>query len=56
MNTQHKYFPEFALILITLLWGGTFLTVQYALTLSSPMFFVGCRFAAAAFALICFSW
>ncbi len=40
--------PQLALILITLLWGGTFLAVQYALNFSSPMFFVGCRFAVAA--------
>ncbi|OTG69422.1 EamA family transporter [Acinetobacter sp. ANC 4470] len=39
--------PQIALILITLIWGGTFLTVQYALNFSSPMFFVGCRFLAA---------
>lgn len=40
--------PQLALILITLLWGGTFLAVQYALNFSNPMFFVGCRFAVAA--------
>lgn len=39
---------QLALIFITLLWGGTFLAVQYALNFSSPMFFVGCRFAVAA--------
>lgn len=45
-----------ALIFITLLWGGTFLIVQYALTMSSPMFFVGCRFAAAACAVALLSF
>ena len=30
--------PQLALILITVIWGGTFLTVQYALNFSSPMF------------------
>lgn len=40
--------PVIALILITFIWGGTFLTVKYALNFSSPMFFVGCRFACAA--------
>lgn len=43
--------PEIALLLITVIWGGSFLVVKYALTLSSPMFFVGCRFAVAALAV-----
>ncbi len=42
---------QFALIFITMIWGGTFLAVQYALNFSSPMFFVGCRFAVAALAI-----
>lgn len=54
--SQHQRFPEITLFIITILWGGTFLTIQYALTLSSPMFFVGCRFAAAACAILFFSW
>lgn len=44
--------PQLALVLITMIWGGTFLTVQYALNFSSPMFFVGCRFAVAALTLL----
>jgi len=44
--------PQLALVLITMVWGGTFLTVQYALNFSSPMFFVGCRFAVAALTLL----
>lgn len=35
-------------MLITMFWGGTFLAVQYAVTMSGPLFFVGLRFAAAA--------
>jgi drug/metabolite transporter (DMT)-like permease len=31
--------------------GGTFLAVQYAVTLSDPFFFVGLRFATAAIAV-----
>ena len=31
---------EAILILITMFWGGTFLAVQYAVTLSDPFFFV----------------
>lgn len=46
---------ELVLILITMLWGGTFLLVQYALTASGPMFFVGLRFAAAAAIVALFS-
>ncbi len=40
---------EVVLILITVIWGGTFLIVKHAMTSSGPMFFVGLRFAAAAF-------
>lgn len=39
---------ECVLVLITMVWGVTFLLVQHALTASGPMFFVGLRFAAAA--------
>lgn len=46
---------EFVLILITMMWGGTFLLVQYALSASGPMFFVGLRFAAAAAIVALFS-
>lgn len=42
---------EAILILITMFWGGTFLAVQYAVTLSDPFFFVGLRFATAAIAV-----
>lgn len=42
---------ESLLILITMFWGGTFLAVQYAVTLSGPFFFVGLRFAMAACAV-----
>lgn len=46
---------ELVLILITMVWGGTFLLVQYALAASGPMFFVGLRFAAAAAIVALFS-
>ena len=42
---------ESLLIVITMFWGGTFLAVQYAVTLSGPFFFVGLRFAMAALAV-----
>ena len=39
---------EAVLVLITMIWGCTFLLVQNAMSVSGPMFFVGLRFAAAA--------
>ncbi len=42
---------EAILILITMFLGGTFLAVQYAVTMSDPFFFVGLRFATAAIAV-----
>lgn len=42
---------EAILIVITMFWGGTFLAVQYAVTLSGYFFFVGVRFATAALAV-----
>jgi drug/metabolite transporter (DMT)-like permease len=46
-----KNAPVFAMVFITMIWGTTFLLVKHGLSVSSPMFFVGCRFAAAAFAI-----
>lgn len=56
----HRWTPrvskaELVLILITMLWGGTFLLVQHALAASGPMFFVGLRFATAAAIVALFS-
>jgi drug/metabolite transporter (DMT)-like permease len=48
--------PQLALILITVIWGGSFITVQYGLNFASPMFFVGCRFAVAMLFVSLFSW
>lgn len=48
--------PEICLIAITVLWGGTFLIVKHAMLFSGPFFFVGLRFAAAALALLLFSY
>ncbi|ENX18157.1 hypothetical protein F895_00227 [Acinetobacter sp. CIP 64.2] len=53
--SQSPKAAQLALILITMIWGGTFLAVQYALNFSSPMFFVGCRFAVAALAIFLIS-
>lgn len=55
MNTLSPSFksklPQISLILITIIWGGSFITVQYGLNFSSPILFVGFRFAAAALAV-----
>lgn len=48
--------PQIALILITIIWGGSFLTVQYGLNFSSPIMFVAFRFMAAAIAVSLISW
>lgn len=53
--SQSPKAAQFALIFITMIWGGTFLAVQYALNFSTPMFFVGCRFAVAALAIFLIS-
>lgn len=43
------------MIFITMIWGGTFLAVHYAMQVSGPFFFVGLRFAAATLVLMVFS-
>lgn len=48
--------PQLVLIFITIIWGGSFLTVQYGLNFSSPILFVALRFAAAAIAVSIISW
>ncbi len=48
LATYLKARPEWALIAITVLWGGTFLLVQQAMAGGGPFFFVGLRFGAAA--------
>ena len=47
--------PQLSLILITIIWGGSFITVQYGLSFCTPIIFVALRFAAAAFAVTCIS-
>ncbi|AZF22079.1 MULTISPECIES: DMT family transporter [unclassified Pseudomonas] len=46
---------ECILVVITMIWGATFLLVQHAMAVSGPMFFVGLRFAAAAIVVGVFS-
>lgn len=48
--------PQIVLILITIIWGGSFITVQYGLNFSSPILFVALRFAAAAIAVSLISY
>nr|WP_277756416.1 DMT family transporter [Rosenbergiella nectarea] len=47
---------EATLILITMLWGATFLIVHHAMHTASPFFFVGVRFAVAALLLAAVFW
>lgn len=47
---------EGGLIFITMVWGGTFLAVHHAMTVSGPFFFIGVRFATAALLLGVISW
>ncbi|HKJ61293.1 MAG TPA: DMT family transporter [Hyphomicrobiales bacterium] len=47
--------PEAALIVVTMIWGGTFIVVQNALTVTGPFFFVGMRFGTAALMMALFS-
>ncbi|ENX38279.1 hypothetical protein F887_03446 [Acinetobacter sp. NIPH 2100] len=53
--SQSPKAAQIALIVVTMIWGGTFLAVQYALNFSTPMFFVGCRFAVATLAIFLIS-
>lgn len=48
--------PQIALILITVIWGASFITVQYGLQFSTPILFVALRFAAASIAVSLISW
>jgi drug/metabolite transporter (DMT)-like permease len=43
---------ELVLVLITMIWGGTFLVVQAAMQVSGPFFFVGLRFTFAGLLLM----
>lgn len=52
----HSKAPQLVLIFITIIWGGSFITVQYGLNFSSPILFVALRFAAAAVAVTLISW
>lgn len=59
-NTQAPFWktklPQLSLILITMIWGTTFVIVKYGLAFSSPVLFVAFRFAAAALAVALISW
>ena len=48
--------PQLSLILITIIWGTTFVVVKYGLTFASPVLFVALRFMAAAIAVTLISW
>ncbi len=50
-----KYLGEGALLLNTIIWGGTFVIIKSALQDSSPMLFLGIRFLIAAIILLPFA-
>lgn len=56
LSNKPSKLPQIALMLITLIWGASFITVQYGLNFSSPIFFVAFRFAAASIAVSLISW
>jgi drug/metabolite transporter (DMT)-like permease len=47
-NLFQKYLGESALLLMTIIWGGTFVIVKESLSDVSPLLFVGVRFGIAA--------
>jgi len=49
-----KYYVEFVLLLVTLLWGATFTIVKESLNDSSPLLFISVRFSIAALILLPF--
>ncbi len=53
--SSRKYFAEGALLLVTLLWGATFVIVKESLDDASPMLFITLRFSFASIFLIPFA-
>lgn len=49
-----KYFAEFMLLLITLLWGATFSIVKESLNNASPILFISMRFSLASIVIVPF--
>ncbi len=49
-----KYTAELWLVLMTILWGGTFVIIKDSLNYSSPMMFIGIRFSVAFLCLVPF--
>jgi drug/metabolite transporter (DMT)-like permease len=53
LNAPPKFIPvlsrsELALVVVTMIWGSTFLVIHNVLAVSGPLFFVGSRYACAA--------
>lgn len=48
MNLTSSRWAELSLVVVTMIWGGTFLIVQTAVHTAGPLAFVGTRFAIAA--------
>lgn len=56
LASPRSLLPDATLVGITLLWGGTFLTVQTALQWSGPFGFVALRFGVAGLVALLLSW
>jgi drug/metabolite transporter (DMT)-like permease len=52
---MRRFLPEMTLVVVTMIWGVTFLVVHHGLAMSGPLFIVGCRFAVAAVAAAAFA-
>ncbi|MCX7971055.1 MAG: DMT family transporter [Negativicutes bacterium] len=50
-DVRNRRLAELSLLLITALWGGTFVTVKAALTDATPLYFVALRFTVAFMAM-----
>ncbi len=53
---RHSRLPDMVLIVVTMIWGGTFLVVQNALQWAGPFGFVGLRFAVAGLIAMLLCW
>ncbi|QDH13298.1 DMT family transporter [Formicincola oecophyllae] len=60
-NRFKAYWPEITLVLVTMMWGGTYSIIQAGLdglrgTIGGPLFFVGARFILAALLTLALFW
>lgn len=56
MNQSKRLWADFSLLLVTLVWGSTFVVVKWAIEDLPPFPFLGIRFALAFLSLLPFLW